>query len=188
MHNAMARVLALLAALSAAAAGCLGAIEPAGLPQAALTQEGWSLRSEESDARLGGLVDVLSRAYAPVDSRRAALGAGVTVVTVTDVPLVDEARFLPDAIASVEQDRGVRFVERGGRSVQTSVGAVEGTEYDVEGAGVAARALLFLPPCPSFVVVIAYGALERGPVLLGGGADLYEDAVRVARHAACSAG
>ena len=189
-HRAMrhpASHLALALALAVVLPGCLGSVSPASIPAATLQANDWHQARESRESRAAGLVDIVSRDYAPVEERTA-LGSGVSVVSVTNVPILDEKRFIPAAVERIEKDRGVQFNEVGSRVVElTNIGRTTGTEYTISGASLPGRALLLTPDCGDFIVLVAWGATTIGPAALisGRDRDLYEEAIGVAKAVEC---
>ncbi len=166
-------------------AGCLGGVDAAEIPDQTLSQEGWELKSEERDSVVLGMGEKVSREYG---KRGGVAGVmGVMVVTVNDVPLVDEKKFIPGALEEVEKSQGIQFEETG--TTQLSLTnldtTVSATEYRVTKDNLNGDAVLFTPNCGSFVVVVGYGASGAGGVGFGGESNFSQEAQRVARTVAC---
>lgn len=147
-------LLALALTASVLAAGCLGSVEAAKIPQKSLPS-GWSLQNEKSESIAFGLAQLKTREYGTGSGL-----AGATVASVNDVPVLDEReRVLPRAIEKVEEKKGVKFKNPSSLSVQlTNLDQkAPATEYDVEGARGPAKALIVTPNCGPFVIAAGYG-------------------------------
>lgn len=183
MHRAIWLALALVAPLTA---GCLGSVTPASIPEQALSQNGWSETRDERQSIAGGLAEVVTREYTKGGTQAL---AGAIVATLNDIPILDEReRLIPIALEQVEEQQGITLRETGTRTLQlTNLGVtVTGTEYDIEGAALPAKGVLFTPSCGDFVVVVAYGTLpQQGGVLGGSAPDRYGEARDVARTVTC---
>lgn len=149
------RFLALSLVAALLTAGCLGSVEAATIPQESMPS-GWSEKNSESDSLVLGLGSLELRDYGPSGNDF----SGATIATMNDLPIVDERdQVLPRAIERVEEQRGVRFTNPTGLTVQlTNLGQeAPATEYDVEGAGGPAKALIVTPDCDAFVIAAGFG-------------------------------
>lgn len=173
------RRLLLAASLAAVVllAGCLGSVEPATIDESSLQNQGWSEQSRSSDSLFLGMGDLVRVEYGPSGG---ADFAGATVATVNDLPVVDEEeQVLPRAIEQVEEQEGVKFTQPSERSLDLAqMGTtVSATEYVVEGAPAPAKAVIFTPDCPDFVIVAGFGTTSP--------ANFYNDARNVVRGVVC---
>lgn len=166
--------------------GCLGSVTPASIPDPAVQEADWeeTTRSEESVAM--GLGQIVTIEYHPQQNSRL---AGVAVATANDVPILDETRFIGDALEDVEAQYNIELTETGSEPIQlANLGTgVDATLYRVEdqsspGEG---KAILFVVPCDDFVVVIGWGPHEESSRFLGEDVPSYQDARSLARQVAC---
>ena len=174
-------------------AGCLGSADGPGIPQSALAAKQWGRDGEPSVKTLYGLAEVRQQAYGP--GGQGTFG-GALVVSVTDVPLVDEAKYVPDQLEAYQRSQGITLTKRGTESLAlANLGqSVTADLYDVETAapGVsAARAIIVQVRCEdpdTFVVAVGYGATGTSGGLLGGGTlDVYAQSRDLVQALACRA-
>lgn len=175
-------------------AGCLGSADGPGIPQDDLAAKRWGRDGEPSVRSLYGLAEVRQQAYGPGGS---GTFGGILVVSVTDVPILDEEDHVPGQIAAYERSQGITLEKRGSEAVTLpNAGGQQVTAdlYDVEtaAAGVgAAKAILLQVHCESpdtFVVAVGYGATGTSGGLLGGGTlDVYAQARDLVKALACRA-
>ncbi|HLE97351.1 MAG TPA: hypothetical protein VI997_08275 [Candidatus Thermoplasmatota archaeon] len=175
--------------VAVALSGCLGSAVGPGIPQSALDDEGWTREGDPTLRTFYGLAQMRSQPFAPAGASGV---AGVVVVSTTDVPIMKEERFLPEAIATIEAEQGVRFVPTGTETatlVNAGNVAVEAQLYDVEGADTPAKAILITHHCDEpgvFVAVAGYGALPVSTGPLGGKTpDFFASAKALAKAVAC---
>ena len=173
--------------------GCLGSVTPAEIAPSALQQNNWRESSRSTQSVALGLGEVVQIEYGERAPAVSQFASGIILVTANNVPLLTEARFIPQALERVEQQRGVEFVATGSRSLSlTNLGAsITGTEYDIRGAVAPAKALVITPDCSDFVVVAAFGVVETGGSgggIFGGGSSgtrPYDRALQVAAAVTC---
>lgn len=164
------RILALSLVAALLTAGCLGSVEAASIPPESMPS-GWSQKGSESDTLVLGLGSLELRDYGPSGNDF----SGATIATMNDLPVVDERnQVLPRAIERVEEQRGVTFTNPSDLTVQLTNLNQEApaTEYDVEGAGGPAKALIITPDCENFVIAAGFGTT------VGGQYDTARDAVK----------
>ncbi len=171
-----------VALLLPVASGCLGGVTPAEIPQSTLTQKGWSETSSSSESLVAGMGEKVTKEYRPNGGTDL---TGVIVVSVNDVPILDESRFIPQALEQVEQERNIELTEAGSTtlSLVNLDGSIEADVYDFQKSGASGKAVLFTPSCSSFVVVVGYGVTGAGG--LGGVDTTYQEAKNTARAVAC---
>lgn len=160
--------------------GCLGlgGVSPAVVPSEDLPSS-WSQTDQDTQGIAMGLGELETLTY-EANSR----ATGVVVATLNDVPLLDErSRVEPRAIQEIESRYGVQLEESGTTTLEliNHGSQVEGTEYDVQGIPVDAKAVLFEVGCDPFVLVIAYGTTSDTRFT----DPTYGEAKEVARHVVC---
>lgn len=175
-------------------AGCLGSADGPGIPQKDLGAKQWGRDGEPSVRSLYGIAEVRQQAYGPGGSGKF---GGILVVSVTEVPIIDEEDHVPDQIAAYERSQGITLKKRGTETVTLpNAGGQKVTAdlYDVQTNAVgvdAARAILLQVHCESpdtFVVAVGYGALGTSGGLLGGGTlDVYAQSRDLVKALACRA-
>lgn len=175
--------------------GCLGlgSVSPAEIPSQDAQDQGWEKTDEDVRSYAMGLGERVSKVYNPQD--RPNRGA-VNVETVNDVPFLDEAELVPQAIDRLEERYNIELNKTGTRSVDLAnmEGAVTADEYVIEGAPAEGKAFVFTAPCDPFVVVLGFGTTpddggDDGGILGGSssapGTNYYEQSLEVARHVTC---
>lgn len=187
VHVARASILAAVLVLVGSLAGCLGGASGPGIPQSDLSAKQWGRDGEPSTRTLYGLAEIRQQAYGPGGTGKF---GGALVVSVTDVPLVDEEDHVPEQVAAYERSQGITLRKTGTETMTLSnVGGLKAAAdlYDVEtsAAGVgAAKAVILQVHCEEpdvFVVAVGYGATATsagGPLGLpgGGSVDVYDQA------------
>lgn len=175
----MAGVLAL-----AMMAGCLGDVQPAGISEAELNERGWSQTGSSEQSVAMGLGQISQGEYRPSGGSDV---TGVTVATTTDIPILDERRFIPQALEKVEKDRGITFTEAGTTTVslpQLGVDSSEAELYTFTKDGADGKAILITPDqCDSFVITVGYGVTGAGGFQATDAT--YQEARDVARNVVC---
>lgn len=165
-------------------AGCLGGVEPAQISEQKLNDEGWSQSDSSEQSVAMGLGQIATRDYRPGGQGDA---TGVTVATTTNIPILDENRFVPRALEKVEKERGIDFKKAGTTTISLpELGAenVEAELYDFRKSGASGKAILFTPEqCDSFVVTVGYGVTGTGG--LSASEATYQEAKNVARNVVC---
>lgn len=162
--------------------GCLGSPDAAEIPSSTLQENDWKKTSDTRESVAGGLAEKVTKQYRP-RSAGGPLGgasdlAGAIVVSATDAPLLDESRFIPQALEQVERQRNIELTKTG--STQLDLVNLDTTAnadvYTFSKGGVDGRAVLFTPSCSAFVVTVGYGVLVD---------DLFQEAKNVASGVAC---
>lgn len=164
-------------------AGCLGGVDAAEIPEQTLQDNDWREDDVSEESVALGLGEIVTKDYRPQNSMGA---SGAMVVTTTDVPILDERRFLPQAIEDVEEERNMQFNKADTTTIQLpELGIeVEGDVYNFQKSGVDGKAVVFTSDaCDSFVVGVGYGVTGGG----GFGADpvTYQEARRVVSQLVC---
>lgn len=179
-----------LTALTVLTSGCLGSVDPATIPEDTLDQNNWTERDRNEEGIAGGLAPATLVDYGPRGTT-SGLGAGITVATTVNLPIVDERKLLPLALDHVEKEKGIEFANPVSRAivVQAAGGSITATEYDIRGAPVPGKGLVYTLDCNDFAVVAAWGAdVKTGSGGLFGGdrsETLYDAAVRISRSVTC---
>jgi hypothetical protein len=164
-------------------AGCLGGVDPAEISEQTLNQKGWSQTNSDTQPVAMGLAEIATKEYRGPSGQDA---TGVTVATTNDIPILDERRFIPNAIEKIEEKRGITLEKTG--TTKVSLPQLGGTEtdadvYDFEKSGAQGKAVLITPEeCDPFVISVGYG-LTQGSELAG--SATYNEAKDVARNVAC---
>lgn len=177
---------ALWAALLALAmvAGCLGDVQPAGISEAKLDEQGWSQTKSNEQSVAMGLGQIAQSEYRPEGGSDV---TGVTVATTTNIPILDERRFIPQALEKVEKERGIQFTEAGSATVslpQLGVDSSEADLYTFTKGGADGKAIVITPQqCDSFVVTVGYGVTGTSGVQATDAT--YDQAKDVARNVVC---
>lgn len=177
---------ALLAGLLVVAmtAGCLGDVQPAAISEAELNERGWSQTDASEQSVAMGLGQIAQSEYRPNGGSDV---TGVTVATTTDIPILDERRFIPQALEKVEENRGIQFTEAGSTTVSLPELGVDSSEaelYTFSKDGADGKAILITPDqCDSFVVTVGYGVTGAGGFQATDAT--YEEARDVARNVVC---
>lgn len=164
-------------------AGCLGGVEAAQISQDTLDDRGWTQTDSSEQSVAMGLGQINT-----VDYRKGGLDAtGVTVATTTDVPILDERRFIPQALERVEQQRGISFEEAGTTTVslpQLEIDSAQANLYDFQKDGANGKAILITPDrCDGFVISVGYGVTGAGG--FSANQQTYQEARDVARNVVC---
>lgn len=174
---------AVLLALATLATGCLGGVTPAKISQSTLDNNGWSQTNRQEQGVALGLGQLVQRDYRPSGSPP---GTGAVVASTNDVPILDESRFIPQALERVEQERNIDLQESGTTTVSLpELGGqqVEAQLYTFQKSGATGKAILLKPDqCDPFVVAVGYGITGGGGV---GIQKTYNEAKRVVRGVVC---
>jgi hypothetical protein len=174
---------ALLVALAVMApvAGCLGDVQGASISEQKLQEEGWSQSDSSEKSVAMGAAQLVTTDYRPNGGGDT---TGVTVATTNDVPILDEKRFIPQAIERVEEQRGIDFQEDGSTKVdlpELGVDQADAQLYKFNKDGAQGKAILITPDqCDGFVITVGFGVTQGVT-----GAATYEPAKDVARHVVC---
>lgn len=174
--------LVAVALLLPVASGCLGGVTPAEIPKSTLNQQGWSQTSSTSESLVAGMGEKVTKEYRPNGGTDL---TGVIVVSVNDVPILDESRFIPQALEQVEEKRNIQLNEAGSTTLTliNLDGSTDADLYDFQKSGASGKAVLFTPNCSSFVVVVGYGVTGAGGI--SGFETTYQEAKNTARGVAC---
>jgi hypothetical protein len=165
-------------------AGCLGSPDPAGISDATLNEHGWSQTDQTEQSVAMGLGQISTRDYRGPGNQDT---TGATVATATDVPILDERRFVPQAIERVEEQRGIDFKEAGSTTVslpELGVDNAEANLYEFQKDGANGKAILITPDqCDGFVISVGFGVTGAGG--FSASDATYEEAKDVARNVVC---
>lgn len=165
-------------------AGCLGDVQPAEISDQTLQQKGWSQTDSSDETVAFGLGQITTRDYRPSGGTDA---TGATVASTTDVPILDERRFIPQALERVEEQRGISFQEDGTTTVSLPSLGIDSTEADVytfTKGGADGKAILITPEeCDSFVISVGYGVTGTGGFQATD--KTYQEAKEIARNVVC---
>jgi hypothetical protein len=182
------RRVALVAALIATVpmAGCLGSVDAAEISQSSLDDNNWQQTSRSEESVGGGLGQLVTINYEPSNPVNENIDAtGAIVATANDVPILDEERFIPDAIEKVEQQRNIDLEKTGTTTIDlvNLDTDIQGDVYKFEKQGAEGKAVLFtLNQCDPFVVTVGFGVTGGG----GFGVEkTYEEAKNIVRGVQC---
>lgn len=176
--------IALLLVASMVTAGCLGSVSGARISQSTLDESGWSKTSDQTKGVAMGLGELENKEYQPSSSSQ---GTGAIVATTNDVPILDESRFIPQALERVEKQRNIELQKSGTTEVslpELGVDAIEAQLYTFQKSGANGKLILFTPDqCDGFVVAAGYGITGGGGVAAP--SPTYQTAKDVARGVVC---
>lgn len=186
------RAVALLVVVVAASllAGCFGAASGPGIPEHALSAKAWGREGAPQGKTLYGVAELWQQKYGPAG--RGAFG-GALVVSVTDVPILDERDHVPGQLEAYQRAEGITLRKTGSEALTLANIGMEATAdvYDVEGGGVPAKAIIVQVYCEdpdALVVAVGYGALPSTGGLLGKASlDIYGQARGLVAALACRA-
>lgn len=180
----MRRALWAVLLATATMAGCIGDIHPAQISEATLDEQGWSQTDSSEQSVAMGLGQITTRDYRPLGGTDA---TGVTVATTTDIPILDERRFIPQALEQVEEERGITFEEAGSTTLSLPRLGIDSTDadlYEFTKSGAEGKAVLITPEsCDGFVLTVGYGITGTGGIQAI--EKTYEEARDVARNVEC---
>lgn len=179
MHRAGWLAIVLLMPLTA---GCLGSVTPAEIPASTLNQKNWVEHSSSSEALVAGIGEKVTTEYRKSGGSQL---SAVLVVSANDIPILDERRFIPQAIERIEQQRNIQLDKSGTTDLQLSnLGGTQITadEYRFQKGSAKGKAVVFTPSCGPFVVVAAYGVTDPAGLTTS---TTYGEARDVARAVSC---
>lgn len=179
MHRAGWLAIVLLMPLTA---GCLGSVTPAEIPASTLNDEGWTEHSSSSGALAAGIGEKVTKEYRPTNDQGT---TAVLVVSANDIPILDESRFIPQAIERIEDQRKIDLNRQGTVSLDlvNFDTPVDADEYTFQKGGANGKALVFTPDCDPFVVVAAYGITGAGG--FDATTKTFQEAKNVSSHVVC---
>lgn len=163
--------------------GCLGSVQPAEIPASTLNQKGWQEHSTTSQSLAAGLGEKVTKEYRKSGGSQL---TAVLVVSANDVPILDESRFIPQAIERIEQQRNIQLDKQGTTPLELpNLGgtSITADEYRFQKGTTTGKAVLFTPSCGPFVVVAGYGVTGAGGI--SGTSSTYAQAQDVARTVDC---
>lgn len=164
--------------------GCLGSVSPARIDQGTLDDKGWRETDTTEESVAMGLGQIVTKDYR---QRGGQEGTGAIVATTNDVPILDESRFIPDAIEQIEQQRNIQLERSGETTVSLptlGVDEINAQLYTFQKSGASGKAILFTPDqCSDFVVTVGYGI--TGAAGISGIEKTYNEAKDIARNVVC---